>query len=315
MVDDVVALVEPLPRGRFLDATLGGGGHAEAVLAANPGLHLLGVDRDPAALTAAGERLARFEDRVLLQRNRFDRAELSPRTAGDDRPEPGDPLERGDLSEPAGLSGFLFDLGVSSPQLDWAERGFSFRNDGPLDMRMDPEASLSADDVVNTYGRDELADLIRRNSDERFAARIATAIVDARPLSSTARLAEVVVSAIPAPARRRGGHPAKRTFQAIRIEVNDELRILGPALERVLDALVPGGRGIVITYHSGEDKITKDVFRARTEVEHPPGLPVEGPSPDFKIVRPMARRPSEQELADNPRAASARLRAIERVAA
>lgn len=292
MVDEVVALIESIPAGRFLDATLGGGGHAEAVLNANSGLNLLGVDRDPAALTAAGERLAPFGDRLTLQRNRFDQID--------------------DATE---LSGFLFDLGVSSPQLDWADRGFSFRQDGPLDMRMDTDAPLSADDVVNTYEQGDLSGLIRRNSDERFASRIAAAIVAARPLTTTNELAEVVVSAIPAPARRKGGHPAKRTFQAIRIEVNDELRILGPALDQVLDALVPGGRGIVITYHSGEDKITKDVFRKRTAVNHPPGLPVEGPRPDFEIVRPMARRPSEQELADNPRAASARMRTIERVAA
>ncbi|MCL4137630.1 UNVERIFIED_CONTAM: hypothetical protein GTU68_026187 [Idotea baltica] len=181
-------------------------------------------------------------------------------------------------------------------------------------MRMDTDAALSADDVVNSYEQRDLAGLIRRNSDERFASRIAAAIVAARPLATTNQLAEIIVAAIPAPARRRGGHPAKRTFQAIRIEVNDELRILAPALEFVIDALVPGGRGIVITYHSGEDRIAKDVFR-KTAVEHPPGLPVEGPKPDFEIVRPMARRPSEAELADNPRATSARMRTIERVAA
>ncbi len=299
MVDEVLALIEPLPAGTFLDATLGGGGHAEAVLAAHSGLQLLGIDRDPAALAAAGERLSAFGDRVVLQRNRFDQIDSVS----------------ADSTEPLELSGFLFDLGVSSPQLDWADRGFSFRNDGPLDMRMDPDAALSADDVVNTYDQNDLASLIRRYSDERFASRIAAAIVAARPLATTNQLADIVVSAIPAPARRKGGHPAKRTFQAIRIEVNDELRILGPALEFVLDALVPGGRGIVITYHSGEDKITKDVFRGRTAVERPPGLPVEGPSPDYEIVRPMARRPSPTELTENPRAASARMRAIERVAA
>ncbi len=295
MVDDVADLATSLPAGTFLDATVGGGGHAEAVLSANDGLELLGVDRDPHALAAASLRLDRFADRVTLHRGRFDR-----------------------LHEVAGteaLSGFLFDLGVSSPQLDLAERGFSFRNDGPLDMRMDPDADLTAAEVVNRYDQRELAELIRRNSDERYAARIAADIVAARPLATTARLAEVVVAAIPAPARRRGGHPAKRTFQAIRIEVNDELRILGPALEYVLDALVPGGRGMVITYHSGEDRITKEAFRRRTAVDRPPGLPVEQPEPDYRIVRPMARRPTDEEVADNPRAASARLRSIERVAA
>lgn len=310
MVDEVVTLVTPLPAGTFLDATLGGGGHAEAVLAANDRLSVLGIDRDPTALVAARRRLAPFGDRVRLHRGRFDQLhELRTSTASESAESGSD--EAGSLR----LSGFLFDLGVSSPQLDRAERGFSFRHDGPLDMRMDPDADLSADDVVNNYEQRELTELIRRNSDERFASRIAAAIVAARPIGTTEELAEVVVSAIPAPARRRGGHPAKRTFQAIRIEVNDELRILGPALEQVLDALVPGGRGIVITYHSGEDRIAKEAFRRRTAVDRPPGLPVEGPDPDYQIVRPMARRPSDAETATNRRAASARLRAIERVAA
>lgn len=296
MVDEVVALVEPLPAGTFLDATLGGGGHSEAILAANDDLSILGVDRDPVALSAASDRLASAGERFRAVRTRFDRLD-------------------GALGPQDRLSGFLFDLGVSSPQLDVADRGFSFRNDGPLDMRMDPDAPLRASDVVNTYDQRSLSDLIRRNSDERFAPRIAAAIVDARPIETTGRLADVVASAIPAPARRRGGHPAKRTFQAIRIEVNDELRILGPALDRVLDALTPGGRGIVITYHSGEDRIAKDAFRRRSTDDRPRGLPVEGPGPDYEIVRPMARKPSETEIEDNPRAASARLRAIERIAA
>lgn len=298
MLDDVVALIEGLPAGDFLDATLGGGSHSEAILAANEGVRILGIDRDPAALAAASQRLERFGDRVELHRTRFDRLDGVLDNESEGR-----------------LCGFLFDLGVSSPQLDLADRGFSFRNDGPLDMRMDTDAELDASTVVNDYEQRDLAELIRRYSDERFANRIAAAIVAARPLRTTNELAEIVVAAIPAPARRRGGHPAKRTFQAIRIEVNDELRILRPALDRVLDALVPGGRGIVITYHSGEDRIAKDAFRDRTAVEQPPGLPVEAERPDFEIIRPMARRPGDAELESNPRAASARLRAIERVAA
>ena len=300
MLDEVVSLIGELPSGSFLDATLGGAGHAEAVLHANDGLDLIGIDRDPAALSAAGERLAPLVDRVQLHRSRFDQLD--------------DVLGPPGTDEPAvALSGFLFDLGVSSPQLDLAERGFSFRHDGPLDMRMDTDAALDAAQVVNEYEQRDLSELIRRYSDERFASRIAAAIVAARPLTTTNQLAETVVAAIPAPARRRGGHPAKRTFQAIRIEVNDELRILRPALDRVLDALAPGGRGLVITYHSGEDRITKDAFRDRTAVEQPPGLPVEAEQPDFAIVRPMVRRPSDEELERNPRAASARLRTIERV--
>ena len=302
MLDEVVALIKGLPNGSFLDATLGGAGHAEAVLNANHGLDLIGIDRDPAALAAAEARLSSLTDRVRLHRSRFDQLD--------------DVLGGSGAAAPATqLSGFLFDLGVSSPQLDLAERGFSFRNDGPLDMRMDTDAALDAARVVNEYEQRDLAELIHRYSDERFASRIAAAIVAARPLTTTGQLAETVVAAIPAPARRRGGHPAKRTFQAIRIEVNDELSILRPALDRVLDALAPGGRGLVITYHSGEDRITKDAFRDRTAVEQPPGLPVEAEQPDFAIVRPMVRRPSDQELERNPRAASARLRTIERVAA
>ena len=169
--------------------------------------------------------------------------------------------------------------------------------------------------MVNRYDQRRLADLIRRHSDERNAARIAAAIVAARPIDTTARLAEVVAAAVPAAARRRGGHPARRTFQAIRIEVNDELSILGPAIEQVLDALIPGGRGLVITYHSGEDRIVKDAFRRRSTRPVPPGLPVEGDEPDYAVVRPMARRAGPAEVEVNPRASSARLRAIERRAA
>ena len=296
MLDEVVALIDGLPSGIFLDATLGGGGHAEAVLEAHDGLEVLGIDRDPAALSAAASRLGRFGQRAKFHRSRFDQLD--------------------DVTDQStGLSGFLFDLGVSSPQLDLADRGFSFRNDGPLDMRMDTDAELNASQVVNDYDKRDLAELIRRYSDERFASKIAAAIVAARPLHTTGQLAETVVAAIPAPARRKGGHPAKRTFQAIRIEVNDELRILRPALDGVLDLLVPGGRGLVITYHSGEDRIAKDAFRLRSATDQLPGLPVEADKPDFEIVRPMARRPSDEELERNPRAASARLRAIERVAA
>ena len=210
------------------------------------------------------------------------------------------------------ISGFLFDLGVSSPQLDRPERGFSYRNDGPIDMRMDPDASFSADDLVNHTDAAELARLISRYGDERFSRRIADAIVAARPLRSTTALAEVVVGAIPAPARRRGGHPAKRTFQALRIATNDELDVLAPALETAVDVLGVGGRGLVLTYHSGEDRIVKDRFRRRSTVDVPPGLPVPAEPPEFTVLRPLARRPSDEEQERNRRSASARLRGIER---
>ncbi|MEL6984592.1 MAG: 16S rRNA (cytosine(1402)-N(4))-methyltransferase RsmH, partial [Actinomycetota bacterium] len=306
MLDDIVDLVRPLPDGPFLDATVGGGGHAEGVLAAHPGLRVIGVDRDPSALEAASRRLERFGDRAILRRNRFDQVDrvLSDPAVASPSAGTSDPSSATDA--PVGLAGFLFDLGVSSPQLDRADRGFSFRNDGPLDMRMDPDSPLSADDVVNDYDQRRLAELIRRNSDERNASRIAAAIVAARPISSTSALAEIVASAIPAPARRRGGHPARRTFQAIRIEVNDELQILGPTLDRVLDALLPGGRGMVLTYHSGEDRITKDVFRRRTAQNLPPGLPVTVDEPEFALIRPVSRQAGPDEVTSNPRALLAR---------
>ncbi len=298
MVDEVVSLVAAGPPGDVLDATVGGGGHAEAILQARSDLGIVGLDRDPRALLAAGSRLAPFGDRVRLRRARFDQLAAVLADLGVED-----------------LAGFVFDLGVSSPQLDWPERGFSFRHDGPLDMRMDPDGPRTAADVVNTYPVRELASVLRRYGDERFAPRIAAAIVAARPLHTTARLAEVVVSAIPAAARRTGGHPAKRTFQALRIEVNDELEVLAPALEAALDRLSVGGRGVVLTYHSGEDRIVKDVFRRRSARSGPARLPVEGPEPDYAVLRPLGRRPQAEEVAANRRAASARLRSIERRAA
>ncbi len=297
MVREIVSLLAAVPPGPLLDATVGGGGHARALLDARSDVTLIGLDRDPAALLAARDRLDPHGSRVELRRTRFDHLAEVLLELGVDR-----------------LSGFVFDLGVSSPQIDRAERGFSYRLDGPLDMRMDPDQLPSAADVVNGYDSAELADVLRRYGDERFATRIANAIVAARPIERTARLAEVVVAAVPA-AARSGGHPAKRTFQAIRIEVNDELRAIEPALRSALDALVPGGRGIVLTYHSGEDRIVKDVFRRSSRSEDPPGLPIEVSTPAFAIVRPAARRPTAAEVERNPRASSARLRAIDRLAA
>jgi 16S rRNA (cytosine1402-N4)-methyltransferase len=298
MLAEIVELLDPVPAGVYLDATLGGAGHAEAVLDRYRRLELLGIDRDPIAIDAATRRLARFGDRVRLFGTRFDDLEAVCRACDIDV-----------------LSCFLFDLGVSSPQLDGAERGFSFRNDGPLDMRMDPTSELTAAEIVNTFAHGEIARILARNADERFAGRIASAIVAKRPFSTTTQLAAVVVDAIPAAARRTGGHPAKRTFQALRIEVNQELVILRPALESAVDLLAPGGRGLVLTYHSGEDRIVKDVFRRRSTTDAPPGLPVPATDePEFVVLRPLARRPSDAEMARNPRSASARLRSIERVA-
>ncbi len=299
MLHEVTALLASIPAGTFVDATVGGGGHSEQILQQYSHLEVLGIDRDPMALAAATTRLARFGSRFRAHRARFDRLPQVLEAEGIDL-----------------ASGFLFDLGVSSPQLDLAGRGFSFRQDGPLDMRMDTDAALTAADLVNESDERTLAGMLRRNADERFARRIAAAIVAARPFDSTVALAEVVVSAIPAPARRTGGHPAKRTFQALRIAVNDELDVLVPAIEAALDALAPGGRCLVLTYHSGEDRLVKDVFRRRSTVNIPPGLPVPATDePEFTVLRPLARRPEAAEQERNRRAASARLRGIERRAA
>jgi len=214
------------------------------------------------------------------------------------------------------LVGALFDLGVSSPQLDRAERGFSYRLDAPLDMRMDPSASRTADEVVNQYPERELASVLRRYGDERFANRIARAVVAARPVRTTGELAELVRDAIPAPARRTGGHPAKRTFQAIRIEVNEELDVLPVALDAAIDLLAPGGRIAVLAYHSGEDRIVKQALRdAETGgCTCPPGLPcVCGAVPLIRLLRRGGRTPSAEERAANPRAESARLRSAEKL--
>ncbi len=300
MRDEIVAVFVSVPAGVVLDATLGGGGHSEALLAGRDDLEVLGLDRDGDALDAAIERLDPYGDRVMTSQCRFDELDLAMAGHSVDV-----------------LSGALFDLGVSSPQLDRAERGFSYRNDGPLDMRMDSGAEWSADDVVNGYDEARLADVIRRHGDERFSRRIAAAIVAARPIETTTQLAEVVTSAIPAPARRTGGHPAKRTFQAIRIEVNDELDVLPVALDKAIDALAPGGRLAVLSYHSGEDRIVKDRIRhAETGgCECPPELPcVCGAVQTVRVVRRVPKRPSPDEAQRNRRASSARLRVAEKLA-
>lgn len=298
MKSEIVDNFRSVPPGVIVDATLGGGGHSEAILDSRDDVTILGLDRDADALAAARSRLVRFGNRLMTHRCRFDDLDQAMATHSIDE-----------------LSGALFDLGVSSPQLDRPERGFSYRNDGPLDMRMDAEAPWSADDVVNGYPQQQLAHIIRRYGDERFASRIAKAVVAARPIESTTRLAEVVAGAIPAPARRTGGHPAKRTFQAIRIEVNGELDALPDAIDKAIDALAPGGRLAVLAYHSGEDRIVKDRIRqAETGgCECPPELPcVCDAVQTVKVVRGIAKRPSQSESAENRRAASARFRVAEK---
>ncbi|WP_036321426.1 16S rRNA (cytosine(1402)-N(4))-methyltransferase RsmH [Microbispora sp. ATCC PTA-5024] len=304
MLGRVLELLAPALAGPdpvAVDANLGLGGHAEALLAAHPSLHLVGIDRDPTAIERSTERLAPYADRVTIVR-----------AVSDELPEV---LER--AGRPV-VHAALFDLGVSSPQLDEAGRGFAYSYDAPLDMRMDREQELTAEHVVNTYSVAELTRILRDYGEERFAARIASLIARERakdPIGTTKRLADLVRAAIPAATRRTGGNPAKRTFQALRIEVNQELGALERALPAALDALAVGGRVVVLAYHSLEDRLTKQVLAARTTDTSPPGLPVplEAHQPRFRLLTRGAELPDDDEVARNPRAASARLRAAERI--
>jgi 16S rRNA (cytosine1402-N4)-methyltransferase len=300
MADEITKLFAKVPEGVVLDATLGGGGHAELLLERYEHLRVLGLDRDEVALAAARERLARFGDRLMVHHCRFDRLE--------------DAMEAFSVDT---LSGALFDLGVSSPQLDESGRGFSYRTEAPLDMRMDRSQAWTAADVVNGYPVDQLARVLQQYGDERFARRISNAIVASRPIETTTELAAIVVAAIPAAARRTGGHPAKRTFQAIRIEVNGELDALAPALDAAMRRTAQGGRVAVLSYHSGEDRIVKERMRVAVTggCECPPELPcVCDAVQTVRIVRGIPRTPSAEEQADNRRASSARLRVVERIA-
>jgi 16S rRNA (cytosine1402-N4)-methyltransferase len=287
----------------LVDATLGLAGHSIALLTAHPGLRLVGLDRDPDARAEATRRLeaAGVADRATVVPAVFD--ELP------------DVLDRLGLAE---VQAVLFDLGVSSLQLDRPERGFSYAVDAPLDMRMDPSAPLTAAEVVNTYAPRDLARVLREYGEERFASRIASAIERERtrePFTGTARLAELVRSSIPAATRRTGGHPAKRTFQALRIEVNDELGALRRALPAAIDAVAVGGRIAVITFHSLEDRIVKQTLAEGATDATPPEMPVPLPehSPVLRLLTRGGEAPTDAETAANPRAASARVRAAERI--
>ena len=306
MVEEVLALLAPAlqPRGAIMvDATLGRAGHARALLDAHPGLALIGVDTDAQAIEESRRLLAPYADRVTLVHAVYDQLPEVLASQGDLR-----------------VQGILFDLGVSSPQLDEAERGFAYSYDAPLDMRMDQSRPLTAAEVVNTYPASRLAQVLRDYGEERFARRIADALVRERaraPLSSTSQLAAIVRDSIPAPARRTGGNPAKRTFQALRIEVNGELDALRRALPAALDSLAVGGRIVVLAYHSLEDRAVKTALAQASADRTPPGLPVplESARPAFRLLTRGAQRPSAEEVSRNPRAAPARLRAAERIRA
>src|SRR5690606_10279405 len=305
MLDRVLALFAPALGDRdavLVDATLGLGGHADALLSEHPSLRLIGLDRDPEALDRSRDRLARHGSRVHLVH------------AVDDRM----PEVLADLGL-AKVDGVLFDLGVSSMQLDMRERGFAYSTDAPLDMRMDPTAGITAADVLNTYPVAELTRVLREYGEERFAHRIARAVVAERerePFRTSERLVKLVYDAVPAATRRTGGHPAKRTFQALRIEVNGELEALRRALPAALDALAVGGRIVVESYHSLEDRMVKRALAARARSRTPEGLPVElaGHGPELRLLTRGAEQASEEEARRNPRAKPVKLRAAERIA-
>lgn len=285
----------------LVDATIGLGGHSGALLERYPNVRVVGLDRDPEALAHTAARLAAVAERLTLVHAVFD--EL--------------PRVLADLGLPR-VQGVLFDLGVSSMQLDLAERGFSYSQQAPLDMRMDQSSGRTAADVLNTYSAVELARVLQRYGEERFARRIADLVVrerEADPFTTTERLVDVVRRAIPAPARRTGGNPAKRTFQALRVEVNGELDAIGRALPAALAALSVGGRLVVMSYQSLEDRLVKSVLAAATTDQAPPALPVVPAefAPEFRLLTRGSETAGDDEIQQNPRAASVRLRAAERV--
>ncbi len=304
LVDRVVALVAPAlsePASVLVDATLGLGGHAEAILTACPTATVVGVDRDARALELAEERLQSFAERTVLVHAVYDEI----------------PSVLDGLGMPR-VQGVLFDLGVSSMQLDEAERGFAYAHDAPLDMRMDQASGITAADLLNTASVQELSQILSRYGEERFARRIAQAVTRERerePFSTSGRLVDLIRSAIPAAARRTGGNPAKRTFQALRIAVNDELAVLELALPAAIDALAVGGRIVVMSYQSLEDRLAKRALSDRAKSTAPVDLPVvpAGHEPELRLLTRGAEVATADEIARNPRAASVKLRAAERV--
>ena len=286
-----------------IDATLGLGGHSEALLESNPNLVLIGIDRDLDAILKAKNRLAKFENRAMVSHAIFDEITDVVNSFGFEK-----------------VDGILFDLGVSSMQLDQSDRGFSYSHDAPLDMRMDRSTGITASEIVNTYAPGELVRILRTYGEEKFATRIVENIVKERakaPLNSTAQLATLVKESIPAATRRTGGNPAKRTFQALRIETNDELGAVSRAIPQALELLKVGGRLVVMSFQSLEDRIVKEIFSQATTSGTPRDLPIDLPefAAKFALVVRGSVLPSEAEIAANSRAQSVRLRAIERLAA
>ncbi len=305
MLDECVEALQIRPHGIYVDCTLGGGGHSfEIAGRLEKDGRLIGIDQDTAALTAAADRLCVYRDRITLVHDNFQniRAILAE-------------------NQIAGIDGALIDLGVSSYQLDTPSRGFSYQHDAPLDMRMNTEASLTAYDIVNKYSRNELCRIIREYGEERFASSIASHIIKARekaPVRTTLELADIVRASIPPANRADGPHPAKRTFQAIRIEVNQELSVIPPTLNTLIKALRPGGRLAVISFHSLEDRIVKQAFAAAAKgCTCPPEFPVCvcGKCPEILVVNKKPITASAAELAENPRARSAKLRVAEKLQA
>ena len=285
--------------GIYCDMTLGGAGHSKRLLEITDKAILLGIDRDPLALSVAKERLSEFSDRVKLYHGNFSEIDIA--------------AEENGISA---FDGIMADLGVSSPQLDDAERGFSYMHDAPLDMRMDTTSEFSAYDVVNGYSEAELMRIIGTYGEERWAKRIAEFIVKSRPIKNTLELVEVIKAAVPAGAREKGGHPAKRTFQAIRIEVNGELDAVKEALEKAVSLLKSGGRIGVITFHSLEDRLVKQAFQAMAKgCTCPSSFPicVCGKQPEIKIITKKPILPSDGELENNSRSKSAKLRIAEKI--
>lgn len=315
----LAAGIEALGDGAVVvDGTLGAGGHTEYLLDTFPGLRIIGLDRDENALRGAENRLERFGDRFVGFRVRFDA--LDDVLAGSVEPAAGasDASSIIDCANEYGLAGALFDLGVSSMQLDQVDRGFAYRVDAPLDMRMDSSQGITAADILNTYSHGDIARILSTYGDERFAGKIASAVVKEReksPFTTSGRLVELLYDAIPAASRRTGGHPAKRTFQALRVEVNRELEALENVLPIVCDALAVQGRAVFMSYQSLEDRIVKKEFAQRVKSTTPPGLPMElpGHEPRFALITRGAEKASASEIEDNPRAAPVRVRCIERI--